>query len=170
MTGKNGEGDKRKTVAPSAFFRASNPLRIFLGKYMLGIFMARYMHPTMDGAGRQGNIAELRGRKILEIRPDMMRMVDSICRMMNKLATPQELLLVASEWIPAASRMNAEEADIYGIEHTAALFGKVNTAFEMETRRNPNGLTNQLSAARDALWDLLCRMREKEPQEGGRVA
>ena len=87
------------------------------------------------------------------------------------MATPQELLLVTAEWIPAASKMNAEEADLYGIEHSAALFGKVNTAFELESRRNPNGETlNQLSAARDSLWEVICKMREQEPQERERLA
>ncbi len=134
------------------------------------MIMGRYLHQTIDGAGAQGGIGELRGRKILEARPEIMRIVDSVSRIVGKVATPQELLLVTAEWIPMARRMNAEEAILHGIEHTATLFGKVNTAFELEIRRNPNGLANQLSAARDALWDLLCNMREQEPQEKEHLA
>ena len=133
--------------------------------------MVRYMHQTTDGAGGQTRVDELKGRKILEARPEIMRMVDSVCRIMKKMATPQELLLVTAEWMPVARKMNAEEADLYGIEHSAALFGKVNTAFELESRRNPNGETlNQLSAARDSLWEVICKMREQEPQERERLA
>lgn len=127
--------------------------------------MARCMHPTAESAGGQAGNRFFEGRKLLETRPEISRMVDSVRRIVNKLATPQELLLMASEWIPMARKMNQEEMDLYGIEHTAALFGKVNTALEDELRRNPNGLANQLGAARDSLWDLLCEMREKEPQE-----
>lgn len=133
--------------------------------------MARHLHPTAGGAGAQGSIGELRGRKILEARPEIMKMVDSISRIMGKIATPQELLIVTAEWMPLARKMNAEEADLYGIEHTAALFGKVNTAFELEARRNPNGeMLNSLSAARDSLWEVICNMRDKEPQDKVRMA
>lgn len=127
--------------------------------------MARHLHPTNESAGAQGSIRELKGRQILEARPEIMRMVDSVSRIVGKAAAPRELLMATSEWIATVRRMNAEEADLYGIEHTAALFGKVNTAFEVESRRNQAGIANQLCAARDALWDLLCNMKEGGPRQ-----
>ena len=129
--------------------------------------MVRYMHPTNDGGGGQGKKENpLEGRKLLEVRPEIARMVDSARRILNKTATPQELLLITAEWIPMARKMNGEEVALCGIECTAALFGKVNTAFEAELRRNPNGLANQLSGARDELWTLLWLMRNWEQEEG----
>lgn len=124
--------------------------------------MVRYMHPTAEGAGGQARNGFLEGKKLLEARPEIARMVESVRRIVEKLATPQELLLMTAEWIPAARRMNAEEAALHGVECTAALYGKLNTAFEVELRRNPNGLANQLSGAKEEMWEILCAMRNRE--------